>query len=189
MEGNDLKYLRLYPNFFNRSCLFDLIYNRNNKIKNALLASGNNSNLFNGYSLGSYSAMFEYLYSLLYTYYKCEYIYLNKFFINEILKNHDENHTVLTELYVNKSQADLVVINETSTVYEIKTELDTLKKLPKQLKDYTRTFDKVYVITNKFYLRQVRNILKDRFNKVGICILDEDGSLKSIRKSKNHKSN
>lgn len=189
MEEKDLKYLRLYSNFFNRSYLFDLINKRNNKIKTVLLASRDNSRILNNCPLGSYSEMFEYMYSLLCSYYKCEYVYLNKFFINEILKNHDENHTVLTELCVNESQADLVVINGTSTVYEIKTELDTLIRLPKQLEDYTRTFDKVYVITNKFYLKEVRNILKENFNSVGIYLLDENGGLKRIKESRSHKSN
>ena len=66
-------------------------YLKNNKIKNILLASADNSSIFNSYMLGSYSDMFEYTYSMLCNYYKCEYVYLNKFFINEILKNHDDN--------------------------------------------------------------------------------------------------
>ncbi len=188
MEERNLKFLRLYSNFFNRSYLFDFINKKNNRIKNILLASADNSSVFNSNMFGSYSDMFEYTYSMLCNYYKCEYVYLNKFFINEILKNHDDNHTVLTELYVNDSQADLVVINGTSTVYEIKTELDTLIRLKKQLEDYTRTFDKVYVITNKIYLKQVKSTLKEKFGSVGICLLDENGCLKTIRKSKSHKS-
>ncbi len=188
MEERDLKFLRLYSNFFNRSYLFDFINKKNNKIKNILLASADNTSIFNSYLSCSYLDIFEYTYSMLCAYYKCEYVYLNTFFINEILKNHDNNHTVLTELYVNDSQADLVVINGTTTVYEIKTELDTLFRLTKQLEDYTRTFDKVYVITNKFYLKQVRNVLKEKFGSVGIYLLDEKGQLKKIRESKSHKS-
>ncbi len=188
MEEKDIKFLRLYSNFFNRSYLFDFINKKNNKIKNIFLTSLNFTDIFNDYKLYSYSDLYEYIYSLLCNYYKCEYVYLNNFFINEIVKKHNSNHTVLTELYVNDSQADLVVINGTTTVYEIKTELDTLMRLPKQLEDYTRTFERVYVVTNKYYLNSVRNLLKGKFDSVGIYLLDNNGDLKLIRNSKSHKS-
>lgn len=188
MEERDIKFLRLYSNFFNRSYIFDLMNKKNSKIKNAILASSGDSGTLNNYNFGSYSDLYEYIFSLLCNYYKCEYVYLNKFFINEIIKKHDDKHTVLTELCVNDSQADLVVINGTSTVYEIKTELDTLMRLPKQLEDYTRTFDRVYVVTNKSYLQQVRKILNEKFKSVGIYLLDESGCLKIVRNSKSHKS-
>lgn len=188
MEENDKKFLRLYSNFFNRSYLFDFINKKNNKIKNVFSTSLNFTSTFYNFKLYSYFDLYEYIYSMLCNYYKCEYVYLNKFFINEIVKKHDNNHTVLTELYVDDSQADLVVINGTTTAYEIKTELDTLIRLPKQLEDYTKAFEMVYVVTNKYYLKSVRNILKDKFNSVGIYLLDEDGGLKLVRYSKSHKS-
>lgn len=188
MEEKDLQVLRLYSNFFNRSYLFDFINRKNNKIRNILLNSLNSIDTFKNCATYSYSDLYEYIYSLLCHYYKCEYVYLNELFINEIVKKHNDNHTVLTELIVNDSQADLVIINGTTNVYEIKTELDTLMRLPKQLEDYTRAFEMVYVVTNKTYLKDVRNLLKDKFDSVGIYLLDDNGKLKLVRRSKSHKS-
>lgn len=182
----DYKYLRLFSNFFNRSCLFDLINKRENVIKRTIMQSKNNTNLFSNDCIITYEDLYNYLYGVMNDYYKCEYVYLNNIFINEILKNHDENHAILTELCVKDSQADLVIVNGTTTVYEIKTELDTLARLPKQLDDYTSVFDKIYVITNKKYLKQVRLLIDQKHKGVGICLLNQDGTLTKIRESKSH---
>ena len=88
--------------------------------------------------------------------YKCEYVYKNTIVNKILLGRHSLNtSTLISELNVGKSKADIVIFNGTSTVYEIKTELDSLNRLEAQLEDYLKCFDKIYVITT------LENIKKD----------------------------
>ena len=49
-----------------------------------------------------------------------------------------------------KRWADLVVLTKDSLIaYEIKSELDSLTRLSEQIKDYSKTFDKVYLVLSK----------------------------------------
>uniref|UniRef100_UPI0012DD994B sce7726 family protein n=1 Tax=Paenibacillus gorillae TaxID=1243662 RepID=UPI0012DD994B len=187
--SEDVKYLRLFSNFYNRSYLIDFINKKNNKIKEVLINSNNNLNIFDKIQDLTYAEFFNYVYQEIKDNYKCEYVYLNEIFVNEILKNHDEQHSIITELYVNKSQADLVVINGTTTIYEIKTELDSLYRLSKQLNDYVQVFDRVYVVT---YLQMIEKLFlllnsDENLSKVGVYVLNENGNLVLIKKSGSHK--
>lgn len=55
----------------------------------------------------------------------------------------------MSEFWVDMSKADSVVLNGTSTVYEIKTEFDNLSRLPQQLTDYSKVFDHINVVTHE----------------------------------------
>lgn len=66
-------------------------------------------------------------------------------FINNVICK-SSNHVTIFELNVGNSRLDLCKINGVSTAYEIKTELDTPIRLKSQMKDYFRTFEKVYLV-------------------------------------------
>jgi hypothetical protein len=76
-------------------------------------------------------------------------------------------------------RADLVTIGDHLEVYEIKSEKDSLDKLPEQLKDYDKYFHSVYVICHKIHLKNVQNINR----KFGIYVITERGVTK-IRKAR-----
>lgn len=183
-----IKYLRLFSEFFNRSYLVDFISKKNCKIKNELLMSNPNTQILREIKNFTYADFFDYIYEKIRINYKCEYVYLNEIFVNEILKKHDEEHSTITELFINKSQADLVVINGTTTIYEIKTELDSLSRLLKQLDDYMLAFDRIYVVTYSKMVEKLNQILIEKYKDVGICVLNEDGTLDRIKESNSHKS-
>lgn len=66
-------------------------------------------------------------------------------FINQVLfKSND--HVTIFELPIGSSRIDLCKLNGSSTAYEIKTDLDNLLRLNKQLNDYLQIFEKVFVI-------------------------------------------
>jgi hypothetical protein len=107
--------------------------------------------------------------------YRNEYVYKNTIINNVLLGRHSLNTaTLLNEFKVAGSIADTVIINGTSTVYEIKTELDTPVKLQKQIEDYRKAFLKIYLVTHHTlaakYLSLIKNqpvgliSLSDRFN-------------------------
>lgn len=123
--------------------------------------------------------------------YRNEYVYKNTIVNNILLGRHSiRTATMLNEFKVAGSIADTVILNGTSTVYEIKTELDTPDKLQKQLDDYRKVFAQIFLVThytlaNK-YLELVKNTavgllcLSDRFNLSVIKEAQEDYSFLNV---------
>lgn len=70
------------------------------------------------------------------------------------IKDH-KNQVTLFEMYVDSSRADICRINGESIAYEIKTEIDTLDRLEKQIQDYFKVFEKVYIVTCDKHLHKV----------------------------------
>lgn len=75
-------------------------------------------------------------------------IVIKSSFINNVLLKHSD-HVTIFELPVNNSRVDLCKINGKSTAFEIKTDLDNLNRLGKQLTDYLEIFEEVYVICSE----------------------------------------
>jgi hypothetical protein len=63
------------------------------------------------------------------------------------------------EINVNSSRADFVAINGYSTSFEIKSSLDNLSKLPKQIGDYSRVFDYNCLIVDEVHFDKANNLL------------------------------
>ncbi len=81
-------------------------------------------------------------------------------FINSVLLN-GKNHVTIFELPIISSRADLCKINGESIVYEIKTDLDNFSRLSKQISDYQKIFDKIYVICPKMKINQIKEYLPE----------------------------
>ncbi|MDX6153716.1 sce7726 family protein [Marinococcus sp. PL1-022] len=65
------------------------------------------------------------------------------------------------EINVNKSRLDVGRINGKSYAYEIKTELDSLEKLEKQVSDYSEVFEYTYVVVHPCHFKKVMNIVPE----------------------------
>ncbi|WP_420548553.1 sce7726 family protein [Curvivirga sp.] len=87
---------------------------------------------------------------------------------------------MINEFRVGKSKADTVILNGTGTVYEIKSERDTLSRLDKQINDYKNVFAKVNVITGENHLE---GVLKTVSKDVGVMILSERYSISTLREA------
>lgn len=85
-------------------------------------------------------------------------------FINQQLFK-GKTHVTVFELPVSKSRIDLCKINGKSIAYEIKTDLDNFNRLEKQLNDYYKIFDEVFVICSNNKVDQIKNYIP---NKTGI---------------------
>lgn len=77
---------------------------------------------------------------------------------------------MLSEFRVGTNKADCVILNGKSVCYEVKTDFDTLIRLPEQLNSYSQVFDEVYVVSTLKHLKNVERICPDN---IGIMILDE----------------
>lgn len=114
--------------------------------------------------------------------YRCEYVYKNKLFL-EIIKEHSLKETLIfNEFKVGKSQADLVMLNGCIRIFEVKTELDNLEKLSKQIIDYQKIAEEVSVVTDEKY----GSVLEKEYKGlgIGILVLNDNNKLTTLRKPK-----
>lgn len=126
-------------------------------------------------------ALIKSFYKTLEKKYRCEYIYKNTLF-NAILKEHGLKTTLtLNEFKIGKSIADLVLLNGSAKIYEIKTELDSLDKLEKQIKDYLKFADKIYIVTDDAHAAQLQIVYRE--SSVGIMLLNEKNKLETIKEA------
>jgi len=159
-----------------------------NKYKDKLLSILNRSGYIESLNLNiSLEDLYENLYSFLLKHYRCEYIYKNVIANKILLGRHSlRTATLISELRANSSKADVVILNGTSCVYEIKTELDSLNRLPSQLEDYKKIFDKIYVVTHEKFLGVLEENLND---DIGIICLSEKYQLSEKRQAESNKKN
>lgn len=91
---------------------------------------------------------------LIFNFYCCERVI--KYHFIKHLKNRID-HIVAFEMAIGDSRVDICRINGSSYAYEIKTEYDTFDRLETQMRDYLKTFEKVYVIVPKNRVEDVKN--------------------------------
>ncbi|MDQ7248150.1 sce7726 family protein [Dongia sedimenti] len=116
-----------------------------------------------------------------------EYIYRAALTHNVLLGSHSlATASMLTEFRTGASKADLVILNGTATVYEIKSDRDSLSRLEKQLADYQKVFAKIYVIAGEAHLRDV---LEAAPPHVGVMRLARWDRITIIREASDRASN
>ncbi|WP_299144193.1 sce7726 family protein [uncultured Tateyamaria sp.] len=80
-------------------------------------------------------------------------------------------------------RADLVLINEYSHAFEIKSDYDTTVRLSGQLEEYSQTFDYTLVVTTSAHIDRVRKIAP---RKVGL-LLYKNGAVTLLRRPQQSK--
>lgn len=137
-----------------------------------------------GTEITTYYDYIQFIYRQLSLKYKNEYVYKNTFINSMLLKQYGVKETIaINEFRVGNSIADIVMFNGTSKAFEIKTELDSNKRLEGQLADYTKIFKKCYVITHESLIEKY--LLEEKHIGV-IELIDRDGliSMREVRKAK-----
>lgn len=105
--------------------------------------------------------------------YRHEYIYKNAIAEKILLGKHNLNTAfMLMEFRVDDCKADAVVLNGTSHVYEIKSEMDSFERLDRQLAAYRKMFDFITVITTERLYKSVEERIS---REVGIMVLADGG--------------
>lgn len=133
------------------------------------------------------SFVYDVIYDSIQKKYPNEYIYKNVLANKILLGIHSLNTSfMLTEVNVSNSKADCVIVNGTLTAYEIKTKYDSLNRLSKQLDDYKKVFDKIYVITDT---EKVDKLTYLRDEGVGLLRLNTNGSISTIFESGSNREN
>ncbi len=87
---------------------------------------------------------------------------------------------MLNEFRAGACRADLAILNGTATVYEIKSERDSLARLANQVENYKKVFAKVYVIAGE---RHVPSVLVTVPDDVGVMMLSSRDRISTVREA------
>ena len=93
---------------------------------------------------------------ILMNFYPCERL-IKYYLVRDFIKNSDE--TTIFEMRVENSRLDIGRINGFSHVYEIKTELDSLNKLEKQVYDYSKVFEYITIVAHQKHIKKITDIV------------------------------
>ena len=98
----------------------------------------------------SYLDYLTYQYKQLVQYYPCEYVFKNELINQLLLKKYvTKKIIVFNEFKVGDSIVDLAMMHEASIAFEIKTPLDSPRRLKKQMQDYKKLFNMCYVVVDE----------------------------------------
>jgi hypothetical protein len=116
--------------------------------------------------------------------YRHEYIYRTALTHKVLLGKHSlQTASMLTEFRVGECKADLAILNGTATVYEIKSERDSLARLERQVRTYASVFARVYVIAADSHVDAVTKTVPE---EVGILCLNRRHRISTIREAADH---
>lgn len=110
-----------------------------------------------------------------------EYVY-KAALVEKVLLGKHSLHTasMLTEFRAGECKADLAILNGTSTVYEIKSERDSLSRLERQVAAYSSIFARVYVIAAENHATSVINSVGKH---VGVLCLSKRYQISTLREA------
>jgi hypothetical protein len=110
-----------------------------------------------------------------------EYIYRAAISHKVLMGTHSlRTASMLNEFRAGSCKADLVILNGTATVYEIKSERDSLARLANQIENYKRVFAKVNVITSEGHVEGVLTTVPD---DIGVMCLSKRYRITTIREA------
>ncbi len=108
-----------------------------------------------------------------------EYVYKAALTHKVLLGTHSlRSASMLTEFRAGDCKADMVILNGTATVYEIKSERDSLCRLERQLEQYRKVFAKVNVIAADSHISKIERMAPA---DVGLLCLTPRFQIKTIR--------
>lgn len=181
----DKKFLPFIGNFFSPIVLSNLGQHKNSTYFTEVCQ---NSKLSEKIDLSiTVGDFFDFIFDFLLKNYRNEYIYKN-IIANKILlgKHSLKTSQILTEFRIGKNIADLIILNGTTTVYEIKSDYDSFKRLYNQIETYSRAFEFVNVITSPAQTEKAINSLPEN---IGVLSLTPRNTISCIRKPKSNLEN
>jgi hypothetical protein len=102
---------------------------------------------------------------------------------NEVLASTSTRSEAVYEFWVPRSneRADVVVIGAHMSGFEIKTERDTLKRLPRQAAAYGRLFDRCTVVLAQRHVAAAMAMVPEWWGVIAIVTDDRPPSFRSVR--------
>ncbi|MDR1221488.1 MAG: sce7726 family protein [Tannerella sp.] len=128
----------------------------------------------------------KYVYKSLCNEYRCEYVYKNQIINDLLLKKYKLSSTIaINEFRVGNSIVDIAMFNGVSRAFEIKTELDSDKRLNNQLLDYEKLFDECYIVTHESLVDKYLN----QKDNIGIIVLYKEKNCLKLEEIRSAKKN
>ncbi|MHB1730425.1 MAG: sce7726 family protein [Leptospirillum sp.] len=110
-----------------------------------------------------------------------EYVYRAALTHKILLGRHSLNTaSMLTEFRAGVCKADLAILNGTSTVYEIKSDRDSLSRLANQIMNYRKVFAKIYVIAGEAH---VQDVIDGVPGNIGVMSLSGRNQIHTVREA------
>lgn len=139
-----------------------------------------------GFVSNDYNSIIYFLYKKLEENYRNEYLYKNALLNDKLLKEHClKSTTVLNEFKIGNSIADFVLLNGEVKIFEIKTDLDGFEKLEKQINDYKKFANKIYIVVSANNLAKIMHLYEN--SNIGIIVFKKNNALKTIKEAKQDK--
>jgi len=90
-----------------------------------------------------------------------------------------QHYSIIEELGLTHGtvRVDMVVVNGITHGYELKSDLDTLQRLPEQMREYNSVFDKVTLVVGKKHLHEAIQMIPDWWGVMIAKISESDGAL------------
>lgn len=111
---------------------------------------------------------------------------LRELVLNELYQKYqgDEDTRIVNEMGIENgaSRVDVAVINGILHGYELKSESDNLKRLPRQVEYYNRLFERMTIVVDTKYINDVKNIVPSWWGIV--TIKKNKNGLRQIRKGR-----
>jgi hypothetical protein len=104
--------------------------------------------------------------------------------VKKYLNKRDE--ITLFEMNINNSRIDLGRVNGHSIAYEIKTEFDSTARLEKQVNDYTKAFEKIYIVTHPIHFDKIDKIVPEYCGIIVYKLNNGNCTFSTKRKAQNN---
>jgi hypothetical protein len=130
----------------------------------------------------TYQTAITKIYKDLYDSHRNEYVFKNELINSQIVdKLALSSTTIISEFKIANSIADLVFFNGSIKVFEIKTDFDNLDKLDKQLNNYRKFAQEIYIVTSLKFSDTL--LTKYKKTPYGVMVFLENGNFEVIKKS------
>jgi hypothetical protein len=111
--------------------------------------------------------------------YRDEYIYKAALTQKILLGRYSlQTASMLNEFRVGDCKADIAILNGTATVYEVKSERDSLARLERQIRAYSTVFARIFVIAAESHVDAVIASVPDN---VGVLRLNRRHQISTVR--------
>ncbi len=156
-EIYDIERLHYYASLFSGGVVRRSLKYNDNTLVHYLLRKYDSGLIALRYTYWDY---LNYVYRILEKNYCNEYVYKNTFIAEWLIKEFSLRDTIaFSEFRIGSAIADLALFNGASKAFEIKTELDSEKRLISQLEEYSKIMEECYIVVPEdqvsYYLAMV----------------------------------
>jgi hypothetical protein len=177
----NIERLRSYSSIFSRSVFSDIMeyddYSRLNILFNRYDSNKNHKEQ-------TYFDYIKYMYRTIVKGYRCEYVYKNEIISKLLLKEYGTKNTIaINEFRVQNSIVDFALFNGESKAFEIKTEYDSKKRLDRQIQDYTKLFQKCYIVIPEQFQQRYKKCTSENIGIIILFIENNKIKLQEVREA------